>query len=214
MRTEFWEAGVVGHTGDWGGGERGRRLSVNKSSSESIKAGKSLAFTLSYVSACLDVEGLKLVICCAWCGWCGSLEIQQYAWLLSLMHFSAIQFLALKTSCKPALTLKALSTLGNNSKKKKAIFFCSHSSTVNHSKNLMWVLHIQFLDDFTFELLLWYLVSIYIFCSCNGICSSFVSSWSPDAKTSSTSFFVNFHKCSLLSQSHLLLHILYLLHLL
>ena len=50
-QAEWWEAGVVGDTRDWGGG--GGRLSINKSSSESIKAGRSLTSMYTFLYVCL-----------------------------------------------------------------------------------------------------------------------------------------------------------------
>lgn len=67
----------------------------------------------------------RFVICCGWCGWCGSLERRQYAWLLKPHTFLyyAIFFCfvlqALKTSCKTAWNIYALSKLKEKFLKKK-----------------------------------------------------------------------------------------------
>nr|KAF6422829.1 hypothetical protein HJG63_008626 [Rousettus aegyptiacus] len=61
------------------------------------------------------------------------------------MHFSVIQFFVgtqsiLPTCLKPKCPFKI-----------KVILFYNHRSTVNHRENLTQVLHVQFLDDFTFR---------------------------------------------------------------
>lgn len=135
--AESSESGEVGVIGDCDVVYERRGSSLNMSSlSDSIRAGMSPTSTPFF--AYLPLLKLGFIICCGRCVE-GLKYHNMFDCLASQIFLSYNSSQALKTSCKLALNLGALSEV-------ILVYSCC-----SHIENLTQVLHVQFLDDFTFR---------------------------------------------------------------